>query len=52
MPWGEHKQVVVWSRRAKEDVQVYQDLRGERSGAGGMVDIEAGIVRENERVGS
>jgi|SRR6266852_3660197 len=48
----EHKQVVVRGRWAKEGVQVYQDLGDERGSAGGMVDKEASIIRENERVGS
>ena len=47
-----NKQLVVGSRRAKEGVQVYQDLGGERGGAGGMVDGQPGIIRENEGVGS
>lgn len=52
MPRIEHKQVMVRGRRAKESVQVHQHLGGERGGAGSMVDIEASIIRENERVGS
>jgi hypothetical protein len=48
----EHKQLVVRGRRTKESVEVYQDLSGERSGTSGMVDIEAGIIRENEGIGS
>ncbi len=52
MPWIEHKQLVVWSRRAKEGIEVYQDLGGERGGAGSMVDKETSIIRENEWVGS
>jgi hypothetical protein len=30
--------------RAKEGREVYQDLRGERGGAGGMVDKETSII--------
>jgi hypothetical protein len=48
----EHKQLVVRGRRTKESVEVYQDLGGERGGAGGVVDIEAGIIRENEGIGT
>lgn|SRR6266436_611209 len=47
-----NKQLVVWSRRAKEGIEVYQDLGGERGGAGSMVDKETSIIRENEWVGS
>jgi hypothetical protein len=48
----ENKLPVVRGRRAKEGVQVYQDLCRERGGAGGMVDSQPGIIRENEGVGS
>jgi hypothetical protein len=48
----ENKQLVVRGRWAKEGVQVYQDLCRERGGAGGMVDSQPGIIRENEGVGS
>ena len=48
----ENKQPVVRGRRAKEGVEVYQDLGGERGGAGGMVDSQPGIIRKNEGIGS
>jgi hypothetical protein len=48
----EHKQLVVRGRRTKESVEVYHDLGGERGGAGGVVDSQPGIIRENEGIGS
>jgi hypothetical protein len=48
----ENEQLVIRGRRAKEGIQVYQDLRRERGGAGGMVDRQPGIIRENEGIGS
>jgi hypothetical protein len=50
--WVKNKELLVGLRWAKEGVEVYQDLGGLRSGAGGMVDKEASIIRKNERVGS
>ncbi len=47
----ENKQPVIGGRWAKEGVQVYQDLRRELGGAGGMVDSQPGIIRENEGIG-
>jgi len=47
-----YEQVLVGRWRAKESVEVYQDLRGEFGSAGGMVDKETSIIRENEWVGS
>ncbi len=35
----------------KEGVEVYQDLGGEGGGAASMVDLESGIVRDDERIG-
>jgi hypothetical protein len=49
---GENKQPVIQGRRAKEGVQVYQDLGGEFGGTGGMVDSQPSIIRENEGIGS
>jgi hypothetical protein len=51
MPRVEHKQVVIRSRWAKEGVEVDQDLGGERGSTSSMVNKEASIIRENERVG-
>jgi hypothetical protein len=47
---GENEQQLVRGRRAKEGVEVYQDLRCKLRGAGGMID-SPGIIRENERIG-
>ncbi len=52
LPWVEHKQAVVRGRRAKEGVQVYQDLGGERCRTGGMVDKEASVICEDKGIGS
>jgi hypothetical protein len=48
----EHKQLVVRGRRTKESIEVYQDLGGERGGAGGVVDSQPVITRENEGIGT
>jgi hypothetical protein len=48
---GENKELVIGGRRAKEGVQVYQDLRRELGGAGGMVDSQPSLIRENEGIG-
>jgi hypothetical protein len=44
LPWVEHKQLLVGRRRAKEGVQVYQNLGGERGSAGSMVDKAASVI--------
>ena len=51
MGCGEHKQRGIGGRRAEEGVEIDQDLRRERSGTGGVVDGQPGIIRENERIG-
>ena len=51
MGYGENKEPVIGSRRAKEGVQVYQDLRRELGGASGMVDGQPGLIREHEGIG-
>jgi hypothetical protein len=48
----ENKQPVIGGRRAEEGEKINHDLRGERGGAGGMVDSQPGIIRENEGIGS
>jgi len=47
-----NKQPVIGGRRAEEGEKINHDLRGERGGAGGMVDSQPGIIRENEGIGS
>jgi len=47
----EYEQVLVRRRRTKERVQVNEDLRGEFSSAGGMVDRHPGLVAHNEWIG-
>jgi len=51
MPQVEYEQVLVGRWRAKESVEVYQDLRGEFGSAGGMVDSQPGIITHDERIG-
>jgi hypothetical protein len=46
----EHKDPVVRSRRTKESVEVYYDFGGERGGAGGMKDAEAGIIVHDQGI--
>jgi hypothetical protein len=48
---GEHKQPLIWGRRAEERVEIDQDLRRERGGTRGMVNGQPGIIAENEWVG-
>lgn len=46
-----NKQLVIGGRRAKEGVEVYQDLGGQRGCTGGMVNLESGFVTHDERIG-
>jgi len=41
---GEHKELVVRSRRTEKCVEVYLNLNSERGGAGGMVDGKPNII--------
>src|SRR5215471_19197637 len=42
---GENKELVIRGRRAKEGVEVHQDLRRELGGASGVVDSQPGLIR-------